>query len=423
MLTFCRFIEPGIKAHPKDCPDLSGTGGDQYDPDNFSYQTFRPQKKSLKFCYLNLSTKPPYRQTVSTYTFYVNATNPLVPGGKVYKIPIDHYSIVKPGKAESVNLTVISSDQLLLEYKVSLSMTEFPPGLIQQVKYKDEYSNSWKILQSLSNLDPAQDRFNVSILDLKPYTNYTFTIQMISATADSSNLRLWSDIVSVWSRSNASLPAHSPRINVGSFETLKSGGPMRTVRVYWKQLEVWERNGPNFTYLAWLPESPQFKPVSGDKSYVQLSNLTNMGQEILLTSENIVGHAAYPSKLKIPQTSFISGLEPRSITKVWLGDGKYRVAWRHPQENRRNEVVMYTLFFCKDRNGKDRPYPCDGPTDWIEVAPDWIRKDTDSFSVVQTYDLELPENDFSYQIAVSANTQYQSSGNLDYLKIYNHYFT
>ena len=36
---------------------------------------------------------------------------------------------------------------------------------------------------------------------------------------------------------------------------------------------------------------------------------------------------------------------------------------------------------------------------------------------MQTYDLELPENDSSYQIAVSANTQYQSSGELYYFKI------
>ena len=38
------------------------------------------------------------------------------------------------GRAEAVNLTVVSPEQLLLEYKVSLSMTEFPPGLIQRVR-------------------------------------------------------------------------------------------------------------------------------------------------------------------------------------------------------------------------------------------------------------------------------------------------
>ena len=42
--------------------------------------------------------------------------------------------ILTLGPAEAVNLTVVSSNQLLLEYKVSLSMTEFPPGLIQRVR-------------------------------------------------------------------------------------------------------------------------------------------------------------------------------------------------------------------------------------------------------------------------------------------------
>ena len=222
-------------------------------------------------------------------------------------------------------------------------------------------------MPGLEILDPALDKFNLSLPGLKPYTNYTVAVQMISATADANNVKLWSDSVLVWARTNASLPAHNPMVNIGSFETLKSGGPTRTILVYWKQLEIWQHNGPKFTYIAWLEDNSNFVTADGDKSYVKISNLTNISQDVFITAENDVGHAANPSKVQIPQSSFIVDLVPKSVTKVWRGDGRYRVAWRHPAEKRRQEIVTYTLFFCKDKAGKDRPYQCDGVLDWIEV--------------------------------------------------------
>ena len=45
-------------------------------------------KKSANFCYLDLSTRPPYRQSVKTYSFYANATNALLPGGVIYRLGV-----------------------------------------------------------------------------------------------------------------------------------------------------------------------------------------------------------------------------------------------------------------------------------------------------------------------------------------------
>ena len=138
---------------------------------------------------------------------------------------------------------------------------------------------------------------------------------MISAKADRRNAHLWSKKVYAWALTNSSIPDHSPQVAAGSFETIKSG-PSRTVLVYWKLLHPWEWNGPDFLYTARLEDKNQIKSVDRNKSYVEFSNLTNIGQTVLVTAENIVGSARVDSRLKIPQASFIDGLEPRSVTKV-----------------------------------------------------------------------------------------------------------
>ena len=70
-----KFIEPGYTATNKSCPSNNHVDSD-------------PEHN----CFLDLTTTPPYRQTVKIYTFYFNATNPLLPGGEIYKEAVDHYN-------------------------------------------------------------------------------------------------------------------------------------------------------------------------------------------------------------------------------------------------------------------------------------------------------------------------------------------
>ena len=61
----------------------------------------------------------------------------------------------------------------------------------------------------------TKDMFNIKVDNLNAYTNYTFSIQMISATANQSDARLWSRKVLNSKRTNATIPKHSPSINIG----------------------------------------------------------------------------------------------------------------------------------------------------------------------------------------------------------------
>ena len=376
------FMEPGAYSHPKYCPR------DEDLPLHVEHTV--PEQS----CYLDLTTHPPYRQAVSTYKFYINASNPLVPGGTVYQISIEHTSIVKPGKAVNLNLTSKSSSQLVLSYSVPNEMRTFSPGIVQHVRYIDEWTRKWTSVD-MSNFSLHQDDFDIEVSDLKfPYSNYTFEIKMVSGSADPTNLNLWSDLTYISGRTNATVPAQAPTITLGSFEVLNTGSD-RTVFAYWKIMRHRDFNGPGFRYLA----SVNKVPIPTSSSYARFDKVSVSEFQIQISAENNVGMAPVVSTLIIPQKEFLYGLQPKSLTKIWKGIGRYEIAWRSP--DREEEVTSYTLFWCKSDDGKDRPYQCDGELDWKTLEP--------CEGTVQSHPLILPSENV-YQIAVSANTNTLSSG-------------
>ena len=381
------FMEPGAYSHPKYCPreldDLS------------SHVEHELPEQS---CYLDLTTHPPYRQAVSTYTFYINASNPLVPQGKVYPISVDHTSIVRPGRAVNLNLTSKSFSALVLVYSVPNEMRTFGPGIVQLVRYMDEWTKTWNSVD-MSNFSLHQDDFAIEVSNLRfPYSNYTFEIKMISGNANQNHLNLWSDPIYISGRSNATFPAQAPTINIGSFEVLETGND-RTVFAYWKKMHPRDFNGPGFRYLATAAKG-RIPTSAVYNSYARFDQASVSEIQVQISAENSEGMAPVISTLIIPQADFLYGLQPKSLTKIWKGIRRYEIAWRSP--DRTDEVKSYTLFWCKSEDGKDRPYQCDGELDWKTLYPS-------TEGPVQTHDLILPTENV-YQIAISANTDTLSSG-------------
>lgn len=382
------FIEPGIFSHPKKCPKV----GDH------------PHLTEIKFpeetCYLDLKTDPPYRQTVHTFSFYVNSTNPLKPSGEIYHIRVDHFSVVKPGEPVGLSLEPTATDAMQLNYSVPDEMREFWPGLIQDVRFASEWEpEKWQPVES-SSTNPEQDVYSFFLQNLTyAYTLYTAQIRMISATADRKKRPdLWSDVVEVSKRTAAARPASPPQVDVGSFEVVETGS-LRTVYAYWRLMEPREFNGPQFSYLARKGTRGRFQRIESNHSYAKFVNCTRAELRIQVTAENSEGSAPLFSNILVPQAAFLVGLEPKAVTKIWKGSRHYEVAWRHP--DRQSEVTSYTLFWCRSAEQKERPYQCDGDLDWRVVGVGDGR--------VQTENLLFPTKDV-YQIAVSANTGNLSSG-------------
>lgn len=381
------FIEPGKFSHPKKCPNI------------YEYSHLADNDIPEQTCYIDLKTSPPYRQTVHTFVFYINSTNSLKPGGTIYPIPVDHFSIVKAGPAVDEDLETVSRNQLKLTYSVPDEMKAFDPGLVQDVRLRNEWFSKW-IKVNTSAYSLHDDAFTFLLKNLRyAYTNYTVEIKMISATADpEARPDLWSDIVTVSARTSPSQPSRSPEVNIGSFEVVETG-TLRTVYAYWKLMKPQEFNGPEFNYIARLGSRGAFSKVVPTRSYARFDNSSLAELRVQLTAENSLGSAVGFSTIAIPQAAFLVDLEPKAVTKIWKGTGRYEVAWRHP--DRSDVVTSYTLFWCRSSNQKERPYQCDGELDWktLEVAS----------ARVQTHDLLLPTKDV-YQIAVSANADNLSSG-------------
>jgi hypothetical protein len=119
---------------------------------------------------------------------------------------------------------------------------------------------------------------------------------------------------------------------------------------------------------------------------------------------NSAGHAATLSRVLVPSAQELSGLAPRSLTKIYTEAGRFQIAWRPPAA-KAHEVLSYTLFWCLALNHKDRPHQCDGPLDWKTIQADGV----DSNETL-SHDLLLPAESSVYQIAVAANTPTISSG-------------
>lgn len=74
------------------------------------------------------------------------------------------------------------------------------------------------------------------------------------------------------------------------------------------------------------------------------------------------------------------------------------MSWLPP--DRASEVRNYTIFFCKPESGRDRPYQCDGPLDWVTVNSSILIKN-----------ITLPTTDL-YQFAVAANADHGISSGM-----------
>ena len=105
----------------------------------------------------------------------------------------------------------------------------------------------------------------------------------------------------------------------------------------------------------------------------------------------------------VPAASDLRHIQPKSFTRtLYPEDNVYEVAWLPPKDPK-EQIVSYTVFWCKDRLERDRPHYCDGFLDWEEVPIG------DSNLETVIHNITLPDGG-NYQMAIAANTKTHSSG-------------
>jgi hypothetical protein len=255
--------------------------------------------------------------------------------------------------------------------------------------------------------EPDNGEDYVILESLLPYAKYTVQIKLLSAVANKSDERMWSEIAEQRHRTLASVPLESPKTALGGFEIVDVSPTERKVLVYWKQIRPIEKNGPDFRYevASWMkgsvlpidgePELPINSDIHVTESYASFPRLSSTSiYKIDITSANSQGRASKNSSIVIPsnQNHQLHRLAPRASTKIVYNDTLFEISWLPPQDPS-YPVISYTIFWCLDKDGHDRPYQCEGKLDWTKVGAEH-----------RSINITLPTNHV-YQFAVSANSE------------------
>ena len=203
-------------------------------------------------------------------------------------------------------------------------------------------------------------------------------------------------------RTQPTIPGSSPFTTPGSFEMVELGFNERRVFVYWKQIDARGRNGPEFRYMVTQVmeagnKVQPLEPLKITDAYAEFSTMPSDREYwVYVASENAKGTSRNTSRVYVPPSRRVRGLEPASTTKIAFPERVYEILWLAPPLV--DVVESYTVFWCLAKSGHERPYQCDDKLDWKIV-------DKNSLSTNVT----VP-TDQVYQFAVSANTKNYSSG-------------
>ena len=139
---------------------------------------------------------------------------------------------------------------MVLKYEIDIHLHLFPPGFRTRIFIKSQYDSTWTELPH-GYIDTAEeeDTATTPFLNLYPYTDYTIRIGMQSNDSNITSEDLWSDYAEITGRTLADIPEMPPKITKGSFEVVTHHIEKRNVYVYWRQIEEYYRNGPNFRYI------------------------------------------------------------------------------------------------------------------------------------------------------------------------------
>ncbi|XP_043831212.1 interleukin-6 receptor subunit beta isoform X2 [Dromiciops gliroides] len=274
---------------------------------------------------------------------WVVATNALgnVSSDHINFDPIDIVQVLPPH-----NLSVTKSKQLSSILKVSWTNPDKPfEALKYNIRYRTKDASNWT---QIPPEDTTGTRDSFTVQDLKPYTEYVFSIRCMNIEGRG----FWSD----WSAEKSGVTYEAKPSNAPSFwYTIEpsQGHGYRLVHLKWKTLPRSEANGRILDYEVTLKGGK----TSHLPRYINDTKLTlNITDDLYVVSlkaRNIIG-SSDPSTLTIPEHDFKA--HPVTNLKAFPKDNKLWVEWTPSNE----PVNKYILEWCVLSNS----LPC--TTDWQE---------------------------------------------------------
>ncbi|XP_043220955.1 cytokine receptor-like isoform X1 [Amphibalanus amphitrite] len=341
-------------------------------------------------CSITEKTQPVYRTGATYYNFTMNITNAL--GTRLQWLGlVNNFAIVLPAAPERVSSAEVTTSSVLLETEVGWPMDSFPRPLDFEVTYTSPWDPQPQSVNASSmSAMPSDQELSLPrpllVTGLRPYTLYHFSVRMRSSLAESEDL--WSEPTTLDVRTLPTVPDAAPAVDQGSFQLIGASTDSRTVLVYWRQIEPWQKNGANFSYCvtATGPTGRSMVPTMTTDAYARFSGVSSGATMFLLASCNAVGRSSQTATLTVPEQRKV-GAPPHSVTLRISGPGQYQLFWQHTAGDRTPD--SFTLFACEHRS--DQPYQCQGQLHLWRVSGD-----------TRQHNISLPFGT-EYQFAVSAN--------------------
>uniref|UniRef100_A0A0A9YSC8 Cytokine receptor n=2 Tax=Lygus hesperus TaxID=30085 RepID=A0A0A9YSC8_LYGHE len=352
------------------------------------------------YCVWNASSTPPYRLPYASYSFFIQGQN--VFGEIKQNITIDHYASVIPSKPVNLSLVGSTSESLKITWTVPVAIKNFPPGLRHKIMYQSKFDpiGAWQtVMPKLSDTKFGVFEYNITGLKYAG-TLYDVRVLLKSALADDGK---WSEPATITIHTNSTVPGSPPKTCPGAFEIRSTSTTYRDIYIYWQQIPNYLENGDNFEYKIVKvvmhgdhgPMTINPSPTLVTKTYALFSNLLSYRYDFSIVSSNIIGYSESSSTITVPSKE--NGLpEPSDFVKSSYEGGIWEINWKVDPS-----ISSYTIFWCD--NKQDRPYECQGFLNWTHVV---IGEDTKEDTAA--INITLPDK--LYQIALSANTNYSSSG-------------
>ncbi|XP_072932168.1 cytokine receptor-like [Epargyreus clarus] len=358
------------------------------------YCTVKSTSIGTRYCTWDSLSLPRYRQQEETYYFLMKTCNAI--GCNNQNFTVDHYSIVKPDPPANLKVVNIEPHSVTLKWKISSNMFDLLScGVEHIIEYQiagiDNVTHFHRVDSSLlPSKNKREYTFQLSNL---PYAYMQYEARIYIKTKKAVKREFWSDFSYVVFYTASERPNRPPETIAGAFEQAVWQG-MRTIYVYWKQIEKYEEAGANFTYkVLYIQGDKTFPIVSPNKQksqgYVVITDISLKALDIYVSSSNTKGSSLTSSHMYIPSKQERVPLSLTSFSKLAHENGTYQLFWDDVEN-----VDNYTLFWCHHTVS----HICSGRMDFTVLD---ARKNN--------YIIDLPK-EYPYQFAISANKGTSSTG-------------
>ncbi|XP_011176919.1 cytokine receptor [Zeugodacus cucurbitae] len=360
--------------------------------------------KPLVVC--NITAEHLYRPQVEEYHFKVHSSNSL--GSFKQEFTINNLNVMVPARpGQDFRITKLTKDSMDAIWSMP-KYDSYSPNKHRGLQWEILLQPDGFAVQNISASTQARlVRFDrgckLSLIDL-PYAHYWYELRLrVKVRTAVAGEDMWSQTFKYRFRTRPRMPDRPPRTDNGGFYI----NPLETeVRLYWEQLEKWEENGDNFTYIIRALEKHSngqtraLRPRQQEANFAIFDWHNVLHYTFQLSSRNHMGESANSSFITIyPQTSrFAKHYTPHSIHNVYHETNRsYTLTWLPPQKQ--EGLQNYTVYWCYSKLAM--PTDCRGSIHFRHVSSKTHRFATEPQSV---------EHDHSLTLAVSANYMDYNTG-------------